>query len=57
MEQASPQISKSPFKAKNFLNLQLLCKFNENLADSKIILLLGVTHIQNFAGVRGSKYK
>ena len=55
--ESTAEISKSPFKAKNFLNLQPLCKFNENLADSKIILLLGVTHIQNFAGVRVGKYK
>ena len=40
------QITKSPFKAKDYLNLQPLCKFNENLLPTNKAVLQRLIKIQ-----------
>ena len=44
--ETSPQISKSPFKAKNYLNLKPLSEFNQNLLPSNKLILRRLLKIQ-----------
>ena len=39
MEPKTPEISKSPFKGENYLNLEPLNRFNENLLPSNKAVL------------------
>ena len=46
MEPKTPEISKSPFHAKNYLNLEWLNRFNENLLPSNKAVLQRLIKIQ-----------